>query len=233
MVLITAFILGFFVVYPRYLGQRMPVWELQRRLFSEEYAGQRTEYFVSLNYLKPWAKYKENSIFYVSGKGDLFKVKEVYLKVTRDVAEDYLVRPSGTIEYRGDDPCMVLTADALTDGPLSVKMRSGQYTLDGTEETDRRFEEETGMDAGELLETVQVIRREFTIGLNEISEAEYQKVCSRIAVTVRRLAIMWGIYILICCLVYLPDKLYEKRVDKDMKKFWEKRGEQHGVSVCV
>ena len=220
--LITIFILGFLVICPGNLGGQSPVWELQRRFFSEEYAGQRTEYFITLNYLKPWAQYQENSIFYVSGKGDLFKVKEVYLKVSRDVAEDYLVSPSGTIEYRGDDPYMVLTADALTDGSLCVKMRSGQYTLDGTEETDRRFEEETGMDAGELLKTVQFIRREFRIGLNEISEAEYQKICSRIAETVRGLAIMWGIYILICCLIYLPDKIYEKRVDKDMEIFLQK-----------
>lgn len=29
--------------------------------------------------------------------------------------------------------------------------------------------------------------------------------------------------------VYLPDKLYEKQVDKNMEKFWGKESDQHGV----
>ena len=134
-------------------------------------------------------------------------------------SEDFIVRPSGIIECRKDNPYMILIADALTDGSLSVKVKSNEYTLDGTEETRRRFEKETGMDAGELLEAVQIIRRQFRAGLNVISEAEYQKVCGRITAVAKRLAVMWGFYTLICCLVYLPDKLREKKVDEDMKHF--------------
>lgn len=217
LVLVTLLILGPFVVYPRNMGEHTPIWELEERLFGDEYAGLRSEYFISLRMKKQWSD--KSDVFYIGNKKDIFRVEEVYLEVWEDVARGCKVKTSGMIEWELKGQRRKVCADALTDTPLNVSIEYVEYELDETEDSKRKFEAATGMDADELLGTVSLIRNAYRETLKELSEEHYREVCAGIKRAATAVVIMWGAYVSIWCSVRIVKKQYWKSVDESMKDF--------------
>lgn len=218
--LITALILGFSVVFPKNLGVHAPIWELKERFFGDEYREVRTQYFITLSNRKLW--YETNSIFYVWNDHDIFTTTEVYLVVPNEIAEECIITDSGMIRWQKQSSVRI-DASVLTDDTLSVRVGMHEYSLDETEDSISDFEEKTGIDAEELLDTISSIRSEYISDLQKLSEAEYQNVCDKIKKIIIILIVMWGIYILLYSSVRNCNRLYENRLDRDMKKYSNKK----------
>lgn len=217
LVFITASILGFVVVFPKNLGERTPIWEVKQRFFGDEYGRLRSEQFIALRMSDTW--YDPNDIFYITGDRDIFKVKEVYLRVQEEIADECKIKTSGVIEWEQYGSIRCIYADALTDTPLRISIEGDNYTLDNTEESIKEFEAATGINAYELLDTVSIIRSEYREALNRVSMLEYQKLCTRIEKAIKRVIVMWVIYILVWAAVRIIQKTYQKKIDESMKDF--------------
>lgn len=217
--LITVLILGYSVVFPKNMGNHTPIWGLKERFSGDEYRELRTEYFITLANRNLW--YEMDSIFYVWNDHDIFTTTEVYLVVPDEIAEECKIYDTGIIRWYKQSSVRI-DASALTDDTLSVRIGVHEYSLDETEESISGFEEATGIDAEELLDTISKIRSEYIAALQKLSEAEYQNVYNKIKKTIITLIIMWGIYILLYSLVRICRRLYENRLDRDMKKYSSK-----------
>ena len=224
-----------FILFPKYLGNHRPVWEMKEIFLGEEYGVLRTEYFLSsLNKAYLWGN-KIDSIFYVRGDGGLLTTQHYWL-----VIEDGVLEGSGTIWDSGKmtwrcNQDIVVYADVLADMPLEVSIRASEdshraneYTLDDTEDSISAFEGETGLDAEELLDTVRMIRGEYQTALAALSKMEYGSVRGRIGRRVWVLSVMWGIWFIFCTAVLMWDKIYalynkryEKKLDGYMEDFLE------------
>lgn len=192
LILVTIGLLSFFVLFPKNFGEHTPIWELKERCFGEEYGELRSQYFITLSNSKLW--YETNSIFYIWNDHDAFRITEVYLMVKEDIAEDCKIRTSGIIRWEKQSHVRI-EASALTEDELSVRVGMHEYRLDETADSINDFETETKMDAEELLDTIAEIRREYRSALQKLSEAEYQKVCSKIYKMIINLVVIWGIYV--------------------------------------
>lgn len=216
LMLITAFYLYFQVIYPYNLGERTPVWELKERYFGEDYIEKRTEYFISLNKRKFWYDY---DTFFVWSDHDVFRTTKVYLEISEEVAKNCKLHTSGMIEWQSPHEHLYIHANVFTNDPLLVWFQGDEYSLDETEESIRKFETATGKNAKELLDTVHFIREEFRAALSQISETEYQNICSKIQQAIIWCAIVWGVFIFVCIVVQISKKSCEKRLDRDMEKY--------------
>lgn len=192
LVFITVSLLSIFVLFPKNLGKHTPIWELKARCFGEEYSRLRSGYFISEGSQKEWRR--ETDILFIYNDHDAFRITEVYLRTVKDVAENCRIKTSGIIRWEKQSHVRI-EASALTEDALSVRVGGREYSLNETTESINNFEAETGMDAEELLDTIAMIRSEYISALQKLSDAEYQKVCSKIQKTIISIAIMWGIYV--------------------------------------
>lgn len=215
--LISISILFWGIVFPKSLGEHAPIWKLKERCFGNEYYELQSQYFITLSNSRLW--YEEDSIFYIWNDHDIFTITEVYLQVSQEIAEDCKITTSGIIRWQKQSlPVYVrIKASALTNDALSVRVGGCEYSLDETEDSINDFEEETGIEAKELLETISKIRSEYISTLQKLSEAEYQNVWNKIYKRIMILIVMWGIYILLSFLVRIYSRFCENRLDKDMK----------------
>lgn len=219
LLLLTLFILFFYILFPKNLGKNSPVWELQERFFDEAYGGLRAEYFISMRMQKMW--HEQDSIFYIWNDHDAFRMTEVYLKVDKKIADNCKIKTSGMIEWQRYDLHMLISADALTDAPICITKGFLEYNLEQTEESVRELEAAEEIDAQALLDTVLLIRREYREALYRISGAEYRKVCAGIKKAIIGLIAVWAIYLLTWGTVEMVKRNYQRKVDEAMKDFIE------------
>lgn len=99
LVLVTIAVLGFFVVFPYNLGARTPIWEIKERFFGDQYGTLRSEYFISMNKQKMWDD-NLSEYFFIYSDHDIFRITEVYLKITNKIAKNCKIKSSGLIEWK-------------------------------------------------------------------------------------------------------------------------------------
>lgn len=220
MVIITALVLTLTIFYPISLGNRTPVWELKERCFGDEYVELRSEHFISMRYSISWNT--NDSIFYIATQDDVFSPEKAFLQVKKETAKECKILSSGMIEWCIYDYHIRIDVSAFEDNPMNIVKGFDEFTLDKTIESMKKFEEITGANACEIIDTVSLIRSEYRDSLYMLSLQEYNRVCNSRNRTIIILSVIWGVYIMICSILFITDKLCDKRLNKDMKEFCAK-----------
>lgn len=239
-----AFFLAYFVLFPSCLGEPTPVLEIKERYFEDEYIKERTEYFIDWERRKLWQEIDSDFVVYGSSDDPFGPVESSWLKRENGITGSCTVRPSGSFSWSLNEDVHIHT-NLLEDTPLDITIfmgsdedgnRYSKYVLDDTADSIKAFEEESSLDAEELLDTVQLIREEYRNDLNTLSENQYRNIMLTAMATIWLSLCVWGIWIIICVLglnkkkiygdIYgLYMKHYEKKLDRYMQDFLE--GENH------
>lgn len=239
-----AFILEHFVLVPYCLGKHIPVLEIKERYFEDEYIKERTEYFIDWERRKLWREIDSDFVVYARQHSIFGPIESSWLERKNGITGSCSVRPSGSFRWSLNEDVHI-RGDVLDDTPLDITIfmgsdedgnRYSKYVLDDTADSIKAFEEESGLDAKELLDTVQLIREEYRNDLNALSKNQYRKIILTAVATIWLSLCVWGIWVIICVLglnkkkVYgdiygLYMKHYEKKLDRYMQDFLE--GENH------
>ena len=239
-----AFILEHFVLVPYCLGKHIPVLEIKERYFEDEYIKERTEYFIDWERRKLWQEIDSDFVVYARQHSIFGPIESSWLERANGITGSCSVRPSGSFRWSLNEDVHI-RGDVLDDTPLDITIfmgsdedgnRYSKYVLDDTADSIKAFEEESGLDAKELLDTVQLIREEYRNDLNALSKNQYRKIMLTAVATIWLSLCVWGIWVIICVFgmnkkkiygdIYgLYMKRYEKKLDRYMQDFLE--GENH------